>query len=164
MTPVTSIQKMYQSYAFLSENQAEPIETKSEDRVSIIWESIISRTYEKPFSWYLVVFSPINKAYDKDPDFFKVKGLDKCRLMFKKPQAYIMTREILDCEKIHVNALICTDQDLTTRNKKIYCNKYFVDVQTCPLPIDRDRVLTYITKESTKRSYLKYLDYLHYSR
>lgn len=164
MTPVTRIQKMYQSYAFLPEKQAEPVESKTEDRVSIQWESIISRTYEKPFDWYLVVFSPINKAYTKDPDFFKVKGLDKCRMMFKKPQAYVMTREIHNCQKIHVNGLVCTDQDLMKRNTTIYCNKYYVHVQRLPLPVDRDRVLTYITKEATKRTYLKYLDYLHYSR
>lgn len=169
MTPVTNIQKLYQQYAFLDEKghnfQAkQDVEATPVDNVSNIWNTIVKRSYEKPNEWYLVVFSPINKAYAKDPDFFKVKGLDHCRKMFKKPSAYILTREIHNCEKIHVNALVCTDQDLMKRNTTIYCNKYYVHVQHLALPIDRDRVLTYITKEKTKRTYLKYLDYVHYTR
>lgn len=158
------LQQRYQEYSFLPVPSEASGKTKSEARVSTIWQDIISRTYEIPFKWHLVVFSPINKAYIKDPDFFKVKGLDKCRAMFKRPQAYIMTREILDCEKVHVNALVCTDQDLSLRNNLIYCNKYFVHVQPLPLFADRDRALSYITKETDKRSFTKYLDYLTYRR
>ncbi len=176
MTPVTEKYFDYKQHAFLPDTGYIPSklfalandevgETNVELSATNIWTNIVRRTYEKPNNWYFVVFCPLDKPYDKDPDFFKVKGLDKCRSFFKKPQAYIMTREILDCEKIHVIALVCTTQDLMLHNKKIYCNKYYVDVQLCPLPADRDRVLTYITKEKTKRSpYLKYLDYLNMMR
>lgn len=166
MTPVTKIQQLYQEYAFLPDPQPKASDcSEAEMNVSTIWQTIIDRTYEAPYKWYFIVFAPIDRAYAQDPDFFRIKGLDKCRSMFKKPQAYILTREILDCAKIHVNALVCTDQDLLKRNTKIFCNKYYVHAQL----VDRhhsslNKVLSYITKESKKRRTLyKYLDYLHWT-
>ena len=166
MTPVTNdIQSLYKDYAFIKD-QACPGKAKPIARVITEWDDVISRTYEAPKKWHLVVFSPLDKAYAKDPAFFRVKGLDKCRRFFKKPSAYVMTREIHDCAKVHVNALVCTEQDIqhVLRNNSIYCNKYYVHVQQLSTPGDRYRALSYITKESKIRTFEKYLDYLIHSK
>lgn len=152
---------MYQEYAFLPDD-AERSQDAGDAEVEA--NSIMDRTYEAPYKWYYIVFKPFDAPYAKDADFFKVKGLDKCRKMFKKPQALILTREILNCEKVHINALVCTDQDLLLRHNKSYCNKYKLHVSLLSEKRDRLNVLSYILKELKERSFLKYLDYYTFIR
>lgn len=153
----------YSNYAFISENvQVEDAQSKMkhEDMTNML--QLIGRTYEKPMKWYYVTFAPYNDPYERDSDWFKVKGMDYCRLFFKKPQVSILTRETI-ATKIHINALVCTDQDLETGQN--YRNKYRLNVHELATLGDRRRILTYITKESTQRTpYLKYLDYYYYGR
>ncbi len=165
MTPVKNdIQALYSDYAFITEPEPEALVQRSGDESYLLMEDIVGRSFESPYSWYLVVFSPLDRPYEKDPDWFTVKGLSKCRDMFKKPQSVILTREILDCKKVHINVLVCTDQDLSRRNNKIYCNKYYVFAQRLNTPADRQRVLAYITKEMDNRTFVKYLDYIIWDR
>lgn len=158
------IQHLYKDYAFINPSEAQNRRCAVEDvGEESLEEQLIARSYEKPFKWYFVVFAPYDDPYNKDPDWFKVKGMDTCRLCFKKPQVNIMTREILDCEKVHVNSLVCTDQVLTDGHN--YRNKYRMYVrQPCTL-FDRQTILTYIQKERTLRKpYLQYLDWYTYGR
>lgn len=111
----------------------------------------------------MVVFKPFDRAYERDPCFFQVKGLDKCRKLFKRPTAYIMTREII-ASKIHVNSLVATTENLIDYHDSSYCSKYKVHVSELHNLGDRQRVLVYITKEGKKRTFIKYLDYIVYSK
>lgn len=156
-----NIQELYKDYAFISSSEAQNRRCVVEDEGEEF--HLIRRSYEEPFKWYFVVFSPYDDPYNRNPDWFKVKGMDTCRLLFKKPQVNIMTREILDCQKIHVNALVCTDQLL--QDGQNYRNKYRLFVKQLYTQHDRESVLAYIGKEKTLRKpYLKYLDWYTYGR
>lgn len=165
-----SIMAQYQEYAFINNS----VNGKGEDRATEgvveaitqwehLMEAIIRRSYERPIQWYYIVFKPYNAPYGRDPDFFKVKGLDKCRKILRAPQAYILTRET-DAEKVHVNMLVATSQDLLSLHDQSYCSKYKLSVQSLRTLGDRRRVLTYLLKESKTRTFIKYLDYIHYER
>lgn len=118
----------------------------------------VHRTYENA-KWYFVVFNPFNKTYGKDPDWYKFKGIDKCRRRFKNYEFMILTREI-DAAKVHINLLICSKQDLRPYDKSVYCNKYKLCVQRCDTLGDRLSVLVYMQKEAQKRTFKQYLDYI----
>lgn len=147
---------------FIYDPLVDTISTESETIVEVgaltSMRIICDRTYEDNLKWYFVVFKPFNKPYLKDPDWFAVKGLDNCRQHFKKPSAYILTREI-EAEKIHINALVCTSTPPI--HDSVYNNKYKLHVKLLLTIIDRQSVLTYITKEFHNKTPLRYLDYLH---
>lgn len=121
--------------------------------------TIIHRTYEHPYKWYYVVFKPYNSSYEKDPDWYKVKGLGSCRRSFKTPKAIIMTREIV-ASKVHINVLVCTSSDVILRHEKDYNNKYKLHVSLLLTQADRQNVLTYLWKEALNREFVRYLDYI----
>lgn len=168
-----SIMAQYQEYAFINDSVNGKVVGRAAAGVDgavngiTKWELLmrrtISRTYEDPVKWYFIVFKPYNAPYERDPDFFKVKGLDKCRKLLKAPQAYILTRET-DSSKVHVNMLVATSQELLHRHDQSYCSKYKLHVEQLDTLGARRRVLAYIIKESKKRTFIKYLDYLHYER
>lgn len=160
---------LYNDYAFIDERTG-----KGEDRAGgavveamtnwyHLMEGIVANTYELPVRWYLVIFKPYNAPYGRDPDFFKVKGIDKCRKLFRKPLAYVVTREV-EAEKVHVNAIVATEQKLESQHDRSYCSKYKLHVQQLNTLGDRQRALVYITKEHKQRTFIKYLDYITYSR
>lgn len=159
------IQEQYTEYAFIMQQNGESEARCSEAKIeaSTKWlqpmKAIIHRSYEET-NWYLVVFKPYDKAYEKDKDWFAVKGLDSCRKLFKKPEAYILTREV-NASKIHVNAIVATKIDMSYKHDKTYCNRYKIHVSQLRHVSDRISALDYITKESKDRTFVKYLDYLH---
>lgn len=163
------IQKLYSTYAFQNmaegagEAVAEATSKLHEPDALVMGKQIIERTYELPCKWYYIVYKPFSKPYARDPDFFKVKGLDKCRKSLRKPLAYIMTRETL-AAKVHINAIVCTTEDLLLKNDQSYCSKYKLYVSELKSIGDRRRVLDYIMKEASLRPFIKYLDYLIYYR
>lgn len=174
---IANLQELYNEYSFIDSSgtaEAKTIAGEAEDEASIKWHhlsdslgqkmgAIIKRSYERPIYWYLVVFKPYNKAYEKDIDWFKVKGIDKCRKLFKRPSCYLLTREILS-QKVHVNAIVATSQDLIVQHDQSYCNKYKLHVQMLHNLSDRLFALTYVTKEREQRSFVNYLDYIIYNK
>ncbi len=161
------ILKIYQEYAFLPTSPEVEDERSVSQRYDLIIQQTdkqIKRSHEAPCQWYFVVFSPLNNAYAKDPEWFKFKGLSKCRDLFKHPEEVILTREILDCEKIHINALVCCSEPPRLNNKSTYCNKYYANLVQVPGLPDRIRIRDYILKEGKHRTLEKYLDIITYSR
>lgn len=154
--------KNYQEYAFIDEDHPPEGGANAEPGAIAYWEHdmerIINRSYEGPCKWYLVVFKPFNKSYAKWGDWYTYKGLDSCRKYFKRPRAYILTREI-KAEKVHINALVCTERPPV--HQAVYNNKYKLHVSELSQLGDRHRVLTYITKESRVRPFNLYLDYIY---
>lgn len=157
------LQKLYQQYAFIDDgpSEAESVGGAGAEAINI-WRTILDRSYEGS-KWYFVCFKPFNKAYEKNKEWFAIKGLDHCRKLFKRPQAYLLTRET-DATKVHINALVCTSQDVTSLHETSYCNKYKLHAVELLTKGDRRRILTYITKEMVSRTFIKYLDFLTYSR
>ncbi len=123
--------------------------------------STIRRTYELPYIWYYIVFQPMNIPYANNPDWFKAKGIDAIRKKFRlKTVTCILTRETLDCAKVHINMLICSsDKLLRFHNGKCF-HKYTMNVQKLSSLSDRENVLSYMCKEELKRTFVKYIDYL----
>lgn len=156
--------KQYQDYAFLAPAADERSGSQRYDSMLALTTPMISRSHEPPNQWWFVVFSPLDHAYSLDEAFFAYKGLSKCRDLFKHPLELIMSREILDCKKIHINALVCCPHPPKLNNKNTYCNKYYADVQPVPGQLDRERIRNYLCKEALERPFEKYLDYLTYSR
>lgn len=158
---MTNIYQDYQEYAFIDD----PISTESEAKLELgaltilrdKMETIVSRSYEGK-QWYFVVFKPFNKSYNKCPDWYAIKGIDSCRKYFKRPSAYILTRET-EAEKVHINALVCSENP--PEEGAVYNNKYKLHVDILPTLGDRLRVLTYILKEFPNRTFSQYLDYIH---
>lgn len=122
------------------------------------WEPL-QRSYENQ-KWYLVVFKPYNKPYEKDPQWFEYKAVDKATKWCKtKCSAYFVTRE-KDSTKVHGNAVCVSSINLHEKyHEKTAYNKYKIYVTELPNLGDRIRALNYITKESNTRSYKLYLDY-----
>lgn len=119
----------------------------------------LERTHEHPYYWYYLVFSPMNKPYEADPEWFEFKGLDKVRSKYSNYLAYIATRET-KATKTHINLLILTQQDLLKQNGKKCFHKYHIHAQKLGLsPNNRDAVLSYMTKEFQTKYAVKYLDY-----
>lgn len=162
---IDKIQEMYQNYAFLpmTGSAGEAVTEATIPTVYSMGKQLVERSYEKPNKWYYLVFKPFDRAYARDIDFFKVKGLDKCRKILKHPTSYIITREI-EANKVHINMIVCTQEDLSQKDGSNYCSKYKIFARELKSTGDRLRVLDYITKEASVRSFTKYLDYLIYTR
>lgn len=121
-----------------------------------------NRTYESMKCYYLV-FKPLNRPYEIDPEWFKFKSLDRCRKLLKCSD-YFLTREI-NATKVHINALVYSTRDMVNEfHEKTRLNKFFIHCEELKTKEHRDNVLNYITKESSTREFLKYRDYIsHYS-
>ncbi len=112
--------------------------------------------------FYFVVFKPLNLPYLKDTSWFKYKGMDKCRQKMPSGSFLVLTKET-QSTKVHVNALIHTNVDMTTFNGKICFHKYKMYVtEVTDDRKDRLRVLSYMFKENESRPFNKYRDYLEY--
>lgn len=160
MTPVTN----YKNYAFIydpiidcsSEAGGEGEAGAGAMTYMHDMNDIINRSYEEPFKWYFIVYKPYDRAYEKQPDWFQARGIDRVRKSLKSP-AYILTRELL-ATKTHINVLMAScDPPLDNTD---LCNKYKLHVSELPTLGDRQRVLHYITKENTSRPFVKYQDYI----
>lgn len=151
------IQEQYQEYAFLPDPALprDAIEDVVED--STIGLQIVNRTYEQ--KWYFIVYAPYDKSYAKDPEWYQVKALDYCRQKLRQAKAYVLTRET-EANKTHINALVCSSFDYNTLHGKTLAHKFKRHVTELKTPADRHNVLRYIQKESAKRSFIKYLDYI----
>jgi len=125
------------------------------------YSKFIERSYEG-CKWYYIVFAPYDKAYLKQYDWFQVKALESCkRWIQRRCETSITTREILECQKTHINVLTCSKDDIhKLYHGYSYNNKFRLEVRTVAEIGDRRRVLAYCLKEAQKRSYKKYLDYL----
>jgi len=152
MTSVSNLQKAYSEYAFLAEGQNA---SGAVVEASLIGSNIIARSYDA--KWYMVVFKPFNKAYEKDNAWFQFKGIDRCRKWLKKPLAYVFTREI-EAEKTHINAIVCTNDDLMLKHEGVVANKYKLHIQQLKTLGDRQNALLYIQKE--RRQLIEYIDYI----
>lgn len=163
---IQSVQQFYNEYAFIDSDgtaEAKPSAGEAVSEAISLWtqhrdhmEALAERTYEKPYKWYYVVFKPFNLPYERDKAWYEFKGLDACRKYFKRPKVAILSREI-QAEKIHINALVCTDQFL----KHGYSNrKYKLGVYEIHDIDGRRRTLKYLLKESGFRSFKLYLDYI----
>lgn len=151
----------WQTNRFIDEEACEaPGCSEAETKVIVKWEHI-ERSYEGQ-KWYFIVFSPFNKPYIKDPEWFEHKAIDSARKWInKKATAYYITREI-DATKIHSNILCVSPHDLLKKYHGKQCyNKYKMHVSELKDMGDRRRVLDYITKEQDKRTFKLYLDYYH---
>lgn len=124
---------------------------------------LLAPSYEKPHVWYFLVFKPYDRAYNKDPAWFQVKGLDRCRKILKRQAVHILTRET-DATKTHINMVCCTDQDILVFHEKDLANKYKIHAQVLKDYADRENATTYMFKEELKRPFINYLDYIKYSR
>lgn len=115
------------------------------------------RTYED-HKCFFIVFKPYNKAYADDKEWFEFKGMDRIRKSINE-QHYFITREV-DSAKIHINMVVYSQKDLVSLlHEKSRLNKYFMSCSELKTKGDRERVVNYITKESTTRQFRKYLDY-----
>lgn len=164
---IKQLREMYKEYAFI-EDQAEPGGAgKAEAGATHKWlqnaSTFVNRTYENPVKWYFIVWKPYDRAYEKDPDWFAVKGINSCRRKLIKPECFILTREIL-ATKIHINGLVATDRPMMSFHEKDHCNRYKMSVYPLLTLADRQRVLDYVSKESKKRTFTQYLDYVTYLR
>lgn len=166
------LQEIYSDYAFVpldGDGGEDGVEAnnicsiyKNPDMVQKM-ESIINSKYDENLMWFYIVFKPYNRAYIKDQEWFKTKGLDQCRKLVKKPEAYVLVREVASA-KIHVNMIVCSDQSLMPKDGKSYCSKYKMHVSRLRALSDRQAVLNYVIKENMKRSFAQYSDYLTFRR
>lgn len=124
-----------------------------------VWEPL-SRSYEG-HTWFYIVFAPYNKAYENDQEWFYNYAVDKARKWAcNKGNAFYVTREI-DATKCHSNLLICSSSDLLKYHGKSAYNKYRINVSELHTLGDRQRVLSYINKESIQRPFKLYSDYYY---
>lgn len=165
MWGIESIQELYQEYQFIEASEA----SEGEDGTGAIvqWynkmETSIRRSYEDGERWYFIVFKPLNLQYSSSFSWYKTKGLDKCRKMLNGPSAYLFTREI-NSTKVHINALVCTTDDLSHKHDTVYCSKYKIYCKLLSNYGDRCRVMKYIVKESRDRSFIQFQDYIVYDK
>jgi len=145
---------------FIYENQACPEDVVTTKTGALTNWQHIRRAYEN-HKWYMLVFKPYNKPYEQDPEWFKHKTVDKISKWCKsKGPAYFVTKEILDCQKIHGNAVVVSKINLIDKyHGRTAYNKYKIHVSELPALGDRMRALSYITKENKKRPYKLYSDY-----
>lgn len=156
---MNTIQDEYQEYAFLSEaGKTEGCATEGGVGAITKYDHLIQRSYEGG-KWYGLTFKPYNTAYDKDKDWFQVKGMDSCRRKLGKIKAGVYTREI-DATKTHINAMVFSEKDLAQLHDSSMSNKYKIFSTLLSGQLDRQNWLTYITKEEDHRTFTKYLDYI----
>lgn len=154
---MNNISNQYLEYAFIDNvNVGEGEAVAGAMTYMDNFTALISRTYEEPLKWYFVVYKPYNRAYEKQPDWFQARGIDRVRKSLQSP-AYILTRELL-AEKTHINALFVSE--FPPKHESDLCNKYKLHVSELKDIGDRQRVLSYITKEAKDRPYVKYQDYI----
>lgn len=123
------------------------------------WEHIY-RTYED-CRWYYIVFAPYDKSYKADTEWFNNYAVDKARKWaHTKGECFYVTKEV-EATKVHSNLLICSKNDLTRYHGKSAYNRYRLNVSELDTQGDRRRVLAYITKEATKRTFKLYQDYYY---
>jgi len=132
----------------------------------IIWSCYkdqLSRSYPDPLGWYYLTFKPMDKPYETDFEWFKLKQLHKVYDKFR-PLCKIMwlTRETEET-KIHINLLIYSEHDLTDWHEKIFFNRSKVWCKQIPC-IHRFTVFKYIHKEAKIREFKYNLDYKHFDR
>lgn len=156
---MNTIQDEYQSYAFISDNtKTEGCGTEGVVGASTKYDHILSRTYEDG-QWYFMTFKPYDKAYEKDKDWFQVKGMDACRRKVGKVSAGLYTRET-EATKTHINCLVHSLKPLLPLHETSMSNKYKIFCTEASTLFDRSQILAYITKEELHRTYTKYLDYI----
>ncbi len=111
--------------------------------------------------WFYVVFKPLNVPYKDDRDWFRYKGLDKCRQKLGVHTRSVLTLEITDCAKCHVNALVYAPTGVFDLHNKVAYHKYKI---YCVIINDhyddRLKVLKYMFKEANWRKLALYKDYL----
>ncbi len=125
----------------------------------------VKRSYTG-YNWFHLTFKPYDVPYKKDSGWFATKSQDAVRkFLNKSSDLIIITREMLDCKKVHLNALVVSKSDLVDDlDNSSMSNKYKVKVIKCEDYGHRLNVLNYIFKENKERRFVKYLDYLHYER
>lgn len=168
---VDALQVLYSDYSFIgvpskTETEAKPVVDASYNSHSIQLDFIaaVKRTFEPPIRWYFIIWKPYDRAYKKHgKDWYLVKGMASCRRKLKKPEAYLLTRE-MNAAKVHINGLVATHQNLALLHEKDHCNKYKIYCQQLHTKADVQNVLTYITKEESSRQFIKYLDYTLFIR
>lgn len=131
------------------------------DNLVEIYRPIVDRTYEKPLYWYFLTFKPLDKPYKKDKNWFLFKGMEKVKDKLRGCETLFLTRETM-AVKVHINALVCTKQDLTKLHNKVCYHKYKIYCDKLYEASNRKRVLKYMCKEIGERKFEKYLDYLYY--
>lgn len=160
---ITALQNLYQQYSFLEPSEAGR-EGEAVTGAITQWlsakgeiEALIKRTYELPAKWYFIVAKPFDRAYEKDPSWYLTKGIESIRRKVGKCHVAFLTREV-NAAKVHVNALICKDELSIVDGQNT--NKYKLHVSELSDISERRRVLDYISKEATTRTFIKYLDYV----
>lgn len=128
--------------------------------------TLIKRTYEPPYKWYNLVFTPLNKGYNAE--LYDKHALSKItdRLRKLNPKVIITTKEKLDCNKVHINVLMCIDLKVEDLNGTVQSfpkkNMQFrVYSEECR---DRHDCLSYIFKEIRSRRFDLYKDYIVYPK
>ncbi len=154
------------------------LESKTESDALILGEYYVRDNYEhfvkrsySGYNWFHITFKPYDVPYKKDSGWFAVKCQDAIRKFLSKScDLIIITREMLDCKKVHMNALVVSTRDLVEDfDNTSFSNKYKMRVNKCGDYGDRFNVLMYIfkendTKKKHNRRFIKYLDYVHYER
>lgn len=121
---------------------------------------IVRRSYEKPFKWYFLTFTPFNSTYEKNLEWYQTKCIDHCRRKLGKVEAYIMTRE-KKATKTHINILCVTTRDLRKELDGAKTNRYYI---YCKESICRHDCIRYILKESKTRYFKEYIDYVFHAK
>lgn len=122
----------------------------------------IKRTYEEPFKTYYFVLTPMDRAYDQGRYRFSndIKNIEKLMRNKYKYDRIFITREIMDCAKIHYNICMTTAFDLSeVKSGTFVRGKYSIHT---PRELkgmkDIEVVCNYMIKESKKRPMYKQLD------
>lgn len=158
------VQSDYQEYAFINTIGTETV--RNEQGGDSIIYTPVDRTHEDGSQWFFIVFAPYNYAYCDDCSWFNTKGIQRVNDKFlrnKNVLDCIITKET-DATKVHINALVRSTQDLSLLHQRSYCNKYSMFVSSLSTIIDRQNVLSYILKENKTRTFVKYKDYISWSR
>jgi len=131
----------------------------------------LKRTYELPFRTYYFVMTPLNRPYEQNKDNF-VNDIPKIERFLRDKFKYhriFITREIMNCAKIHYNILLTTKVNLSDENKyhngTIFNHKYSI---CAPRELygagQIEVVYKYMIKESKKRPMLQSIDRLIYQK
>lgn len=112
------------------------------------------RSYEHPDYTYYVVFIPLNRAYDQNKESFEkdISRIEKwCRNNWRYKRIFI-TREIMNCAKIHYNVCVTTDVDLLEIEAGAVGHRYGINQpRRLHNRQEIDVVINYMIKESKRR-------------